>query len=135
MGERGKVRVVGCNVGRIAEDEVGTVGGKGREPVGLEEGEVGQPVRARVFLGDGERFGALVGGGDVRVGAGGGNGECQRAAAGAEVDDGRRVQAAQVVQGAFDEDFAVAARDEGGAADFERKAAEGFDNGDIELKQ
>ena len=42
VGERGEVRVAGCDVGRIAEDEVGTVGGKGREPVGLAEGEVGR---------------------------------------------------------------------------------------------
>ena len=122
MGERGKVRVAGCDVGRVAEDEVDAVGGEGREPVGLDEGEVGQPVCARVFFGDGECVRALVGGGYARVRAGGGDGKRQCAATGAEVDDGRRAQVAQVVQGAFDEDFAVAARDEGGVADFEVEA-------------
>ena len=124
--KRGKVRVTGGDVGRVAEDEVGALFREGCEPVGLDEGEVGQPMRARVFCGNGECVGALVGGGHVRVRTGGSDGERQCAAAGAEVDDGRRAQLVQVVQGAFDEDFAVAARDEGGAADFEVKAVEGL---------
>ena len=79
------------DVGRVGDDDVeGSEGldqGRGEE-VGLEEGDaVGEVVAGGVLLGNGERRGVEVGGGDAGGGEFGGEGEGDGAGAGADVED------------------------------------------------
>ncbi|EHM53307.1 hypothetical protein HMPREF9080_01834 [Cardiobacterium valvarum F0432] len=124
MAEGGEVRIVRGNIGRIADDEVGAFVSKGGKPVTVQEADIRHAETAGVFRGDRQRRRALIAAGDIGVGAGARDSQRQRTAAGAEIKHRRAGNVAQKMEGALHHRFAVAARDEGGAADGEIKPVE-----------
>jgi len=125
------------DVGRVGDDDV--EGGEGLdegsgEKVGLDEGDaVGQVMARSILLGDGERGGVEIGGGDAGVGELGGEGERDGAGARADVED---VGVAEVVLGdpaedGFNEELGFGAGDEGVGSDVEHKAEEFLVAGEV----
>jgi hypothetical protein len=87
--ERCQRRIIGSEVRRIADNKVETCTRHGGRPVAQREFYIRKEMATRVFAGDGQRSGTLVGCGNKAgrplFGEGHGNG----AAAGAEVQDTR----------------------------------------------
>jgi hypothetical protein len=82
--ERG---VIGRHIGGVGDDDVEPLAGYGLEPRTQAPFHAPQRELAAVFPGYGKRRGRNVGGGHMRAGAFGGDGQCDRTAARAEVEN------------------------------------------------
>ncbi len=119
------------DVGRVRDDDVEGGGGlelRGGEEIGLEEGDAVAEVEAGgIVFGDGEGGGVEVGGGDVGRGEFGGEGECDGAGAGANVEYaglGESRAGGDPAEDSFYEELGFGAGDEGVAGDTEVEAVE-----------
>ena len=110
MAEGGEMWIVRGDIGRIADDEVGAFVSKGGKPVAVAKADIRHAETACVFHGDRQRRRALIAAGDIGIGAGGSDGQCQRTAAGTEIKHRRADYVAQMMEGTLHHRFAVAAR-------------------------
>lgn len=109
----GKVLVIDRDIRRIADDDVGTVLGKGCEPGSVDKSNVMNMMAACVGLGDGKGVCAVITGDDAGVRAVFGDGKRYGAAARAEIEYGCRAVHRKSLQSGFYQYFRIGAGDEG----------------------
>ena len=126
-----EMRIALGDVGRVAGDQVEAFAGQRREPVAVAEFDVADAVAQRIAARDCERGFAGIGGDDGRTRPFPGDGERDRAAAGAEVGDARCRVDRNPRQGQLDQQLGLRTRDQGGRADFQFQGPEPLGAGQV----
>lgn len=130
--ERGKIGIVGGNVGRVGDDQV--VARIGRErlvPMTLHELHIGNLQSGGVSGGDDERVGGYVDGDDACVRALTGDRQCDCAAARPQIQDIRPASRIQVRQSAFHDQFGLRTRNQYRRRHLERQRPKFLMAGDV----
>lgn len=114
-----QMRVTVGDVGRVAGDQVELFAFERCEPISETEGDIAQSEALRVGLRDQQGIDAGVGGEHMSVRAFAGQGQGNRAAAGAQVGDAGAAVGCEVFKCDFYQQFGFRARDQGGRGNSE----------------